>query len=217
MVNRIIFAYLCAKKSNEEHFACPEWGPLVAVAILYYLHFNKKGEAGTQDVVAAGSSQTPVFVSPGSIAYVNSDSLLEEYEYYKSKKADFEMQQSRIKNELKNQGAKLQQEVETYQKQAIGMTDKEKAEKEYELGMKQQQIMQKKEEMLTALDEEQGKSAEELYTRLNDYLKRHNKGKNYGFVLGYQKGGGILFANDSLNITREVLEGLNKEYSEQNK
>jgi outer membrane protein len=51
-----------------------------------------------------------------------------------------------------------------------------------------------------------------LYAKLSSYLKEYNKGKNYTFILGYQKGGGILFANDSLDITREVLDGLNKEF-----
>ena len=186
---------------------------LVAVGVLYYLHFKNQGPGESVVNTAAG----PVLISPGTIAFVNSDSLLDEYEYYKSKKAAFEAQQVKIKSELKAQSDKWQKEVETYQNQAIGMTDKEKAEKEYELGMKQQQLMQKKDQMLSQLDEEQGKSAEELYGKLNDYLKRHNQGRNYSFVLGYQKGGGILFANDSLNITREVLDGLNKEYQEQQK
>ena len=36
--------------------------------------------------------------------------------------------------------------------------------------------------------------------------------RNYEFILGYQKGGGILLANDSLDITQQILEGLNKKY-----
>jgi outer membrane protein len=46
---------------------------------------------------------------------------------------------------------------------------------------------------------------------VNEFLK-HHKTKSYNFVLGYQKGGGILYANDSLDITREVVVGLNNEY-----
>ena len=109
----------------------------------------------------------------------------------------------------------MQGEVELYQQQAIGMTDAERAKKEEQLTMKQQQIMQKKEEMLDKLDADQSKSSEELYSRLNKYLKKLNTGRNYNFVLGFQKGGGILFANDSLNITKDVVEGLNKEYAEE--
>ncbi len=182
----------------------------IAVAVLYYLHFagNGKGSTGKE-----GQSVQYIPISNSGIVFVNSDSLLEHYEFYKNAKKQFEASQTRIKSELKTQGENLQKEIEQYQQQAIGMTDAEKMQKEEQLGMKQQQIMQRKEELLDKLDAEQSKSSEELYNRLNQYLKKYNEGKNYNFVLGYQKGGGILFANDSLNITKDVVEGLNKEYA----
>lgn len=73
--------------------------------------------------------------------------------------------------------------------------------------------MEKKDAMLGKLDQLQANSSEELYTKLNNYLREFNADKNLQFVLGYQKGGGILFANDSLNVTRQVIEGLNKAYA----
>jgi outer membrane protein len=187
---------------------------IVAVAILYYLHFKGK------DSVPVVENEQPKIILPvqnSGIVYINSDSLLEEYEFYKNAKSQLEASQGRIRAELKNQGERLQQEAELYQQQAIGMTDMQRAKKEEELTMKQQQLMQRKEELLSQLDEDQNKSSEELYSKLNQYLIKYNKGKNYQYVLGFQKGGGILFANDSLNITREVLVGLNKEYVETKK
>lgn len=184
---------------------------LISVGILYYLHFKTK--PGTTDEDESTNRYLPV--SNSGIVFVNSDSLLDEYEFYKNEKKQFEAAQNRIKNELQSQGEKLQQEVEVYQQQAIGMTDTERAKKEEQLTMKQQQIMQKKEELLDKLDADQSKSSEELYSRLNKYLKKLNNGRNYNYVLGFQKGGGILFANDSLNITKDVVEGLNKEYAEE--
>jgi outer membrane protein len=73
--------------------------------------------------------------------------------------------------------------------------------------------MERKDALFQKLDEDQAKSSDELYTKLNEYLKKYNKEKNYSFVLGFQKGGGILFANDSLNVTNDVVKGLNEEYN----
>ena len=181
---------------------------------MYYLHFKS-----AETAISPQDQQIQNFVPLPStgIVYVNSDSLLDQYEFYKNERSKFESAQKGIKNELQSQGEKLQGEVDLYQKQAIGMTDMERAQKEEQLTMKQQQLMQRKEELLSKLDEEQSKSSEELYSRLNQYLKKFNKNRNYNFVLGFQKGGGILFANDSLNITNDVVEGLNKEYLEEKK
>lgn len=184
---------------------------LVAVGILYYLHFKGKAGEETSSSVVMG----PMPVSSQGIVFVNSDSLLEEYDYYKEQKAKFENEQSRIKNELKGESEKLQKDAALYQQQAIGMTNLERQNKEEELGRRQQMLMDKKDAMLSKLDEMQASSSEDLYTRLNSYLKTFNKDKNFQFVLGYQKGGGILFANDSLNITHQVIQGLNKAYAEE--
>ena len=43
------------------------------------------------------------------------------------------------------------------------------------------------------------------------------KNRNYHFIMGYTKDGAILLANDSLDITENVIEGLNEEYKENSK
>lgn len=181
----------------------------IAVGYLYVLHFGKKEQSGTND---ATGTIPALPVSAGGIVYVNSDSLLEQYEFTKNQKAQLEASQDRIKNELKAQGERLQKEIEEYQQQAVGMTDMQRQQKEEQLAMKQQQYLERRDEALAKLDEEQSRTSEELYDRLAMYLKEFNKDKNYQFILGYQRGGGILFANDSLNITRQVIEGLNNQY-----
>jgi outer membrane protein len=184
---------------------------LAAVAYLYVLHFrDKKPEAATSSIAL------PAATGAAGILYVNSDSLLDKYEYYKSKKAEFTATREKIKAELKSEGEKLQNDIQKYQQEGASMTEAQRGQKEEELGMRQQQLMQKKEDLISKLDEQQDKSIEELYTRLNEYLKK-NKIKNCNYVLGFQKGGGILYANDSLNITKQVVEGLNKEYIEEKK
>lgn len=185
---------------------------LVAVAILYYLHF--KGNSSAEN---AGDSMVlkSLPVTSQGIVYINSDSLLDEYQFYKDERDKLEAAQTSAKNQLKEVSDKLQRDAATYQEQAIGMTNQERAAKEEELGRRQQKLMQQKDELAMGLDDAQGKSSEELYNRLNNFLRKFNKGKNFQFVLGYQKGGGILYANDSLNITRQVIEGLNAEYKEE--
>ena len=46
---------------------------------------------------------------------------------------------------------------------------------------------------------------------LRDYGKAHN----FQLVLTYQKGSGVLYANDSLNITEEIITGLNEAYAQE--
>ena len=177
----------------------------VAVAFLYYLHFQGPAEEKAATVVASN----PI---PTNIVYVNSDSLLDNYTFYKNKKSEFESKNDQIKTHLQAESERLQKDAADYQDRAATMTDNERAKKEEELMQRQQSLVKKKDDMLGAFDEEQSKFNEQLYAKLSSYLKQYNKEKNYTFILGYQKGGGILFANDSLDITKQVLDGLNKEF-----
>lgn len=183
---------------------------LVAVCYLYYLHFS----SGKTEVESSSTTLPPLPVSAGGIVFVNSDSLIDQYDYFKTQRKQLEESQARIKNELKTQGEKLQREIEEYQEQAPGMTDFQRQQKEEQLALKQQQFIQKRDEAMEKLDEQTTKSSEELYDRLGSYLKEFNKDKNYQFILGYQRGGGILYANDSLNITKQVIDGLNRSQKE---
>jgi outer membrane protein len=177
----------------------------IAVIILFYLQLKKPAEEKTIPSVAS----KPI---ASNIVYVNSDSLLDNYTFFKNKKAEFESREEEIRQRLKAESDKLQKDAGDYQDRAATMTENERAKKEEELMQRQQALMKKKDDMLGSFDEEQSKFNEQLYAKLSAYLKEFNKGKNYTFILGYQKGGGILFANDSLDITSQVLNGLNKEF-----
>ena len=74
---------------------------------------------------------------------------------------------------------------------------------------KQQSLMSLKEELVGGLQQKESAMNDSVHSHLTGYLKEFNKDHNYHFILGYQRGSGILLANDSLDITRFVLKGLN--------
>jgi outer membrane protein len=182
---------------------------VIAVAVLYYLHF-KKPDAPEVNTTTTRDTILPFPKSDVSIVYVNTDTLLHNLDFYKTRKAEFEAKQEKIKNDLEAESNRLQSDAEAYQQKGGMMTESERAKTEEELMMRQQKLMQKKDDMIEKLDNEQAKFSDELYSKLNSYLKDYNKDKNYTYILGYQKGGGILLANDSLDVTSQVLQGLNK-------
>jgi outer membrane protein len=49
------------------------------------------------------------------------------------------------------------------------------------------------------------------------YLKRYNRQYQFDYIMGYKAGGEILVSNDTLDITRSVLDGLNSEYHQRKK
>jgi len=49
-----------------------------------------------------------------------------------------------------------------------------------------------------------------------NFLKRYNKDSKFDFILNYRNGGDLLFQNPGLDITADVLKGLNADYKKHN-
>jgi len=51
-----------------------------------------------------------------------------------------------------------------------------------------------------------------LYESILDYLESYNREKGYSVILGKNQTGNVLHAQDELDITKEVVDGLNAKY-----
>lgn len=145
-----------------------------------------------------------------AIVFINSDSLLNEYNYFNTLKSNLEKKQDSIDVFLRTRGAALEKEVSNYQNSAAGMSPEQRAATEEKLMAKQQGLMEMKQNMVEQLQEQESVMNDSIHDNLHRYLQEYNRKKNYLYILGYQRGSGILLANDSLDITKEILDGLNK-------
>jgi outer membrane protein len=182
----------------------------IAVVVLYILHFTTNK---SQAPVFINASDSTLMAMPGiNAVYVNGDSLLENYEYFKNAKKQFEAKTLRTEKEIDSKRSVLELEFTNYQKMASSMSAEQRARTEESLMRKEQELRLYSENAANKLQEEQSKFNEELFDRVSKYLKEHSKEKSYKVVFNFTKGAGILYADDSLNITNEILEGLNREY-----
>lgn len=179
----------------------------VAVAVLYVLHFT--GTSDSAEVSEAAGSQTP---SDLSIAYVNSDSLLSNYDYFKELEKKFMDKTEKLNVEYQNRAEGLQREISNFQSTAGNMTISQARAVEEDLRKKQQNLMMYQEQLGQQLRQEESVMNTDLYDKVSDYLQEYGKNKNLQIVLTYTKGSGVLYANEGLDITQEVMTGLNEAY-----
>ena len=179
----------------------------LAVAFLGYQHFKHHASSGTEGNTSAASKGK-------KIVYVQADSLLKNYEYYKDFQKEFESKGFQLENDLANKGRTFQNKVAFFQQRAQqGALSQDQAQSaQAQLGKEEQEITKYRDDQLRKLDEERLKKTEEFYGNIFEYIKKYNKENGYEFVLGYSKGGGILFANADLDVTKKIVEGLNNDY-----
>ncbi|MCY7349261.1 MAG: OmpH family outer membrane protein [Cytophagaceae bacterium] len=180
----------------------------VAVAVLYYLHFSGKSSTNSSTTDSTGT------VGSKPIVYVNSDSLLNNYEFFKDARKAFEQKRAQLDTEINGRGSSLQREIQVFQQQAPGMIAAEAQARQLSLQKRGAEFEQYRQKAANDLAEEEAKKNDELYNNISGYIQKYNRENDYQFVLGYSKGGGILFANPNYDVTKKIMEGLNKEYKE---
>jgi outer membrane protein len=146
------------------------------------------------------------------IAYVNTDSLLEHYDFYIKSKKEMQEQEEKNSTSLNNQAQALQREYEDAQARVGSMTAAQAESVQASLQRKQQSLMQQKEKLSEEFGASMQKMTDDLTNKMHSYLKEYNKSKHYDYILGYQKGSGILYAESELEITDEVRKGMNEAY-----
>ena len=184
---------------------------LIAVIVLYVLHFSDDSDNGENAEV---NNAAPIDLA---IAYVNSDSLLKNYGFFQELEKQLIDKRDKLNVEYQNRAEGLQKEISNFQSTAGNMTISQARAVEEDLRKKQQNLMMYQEQLGQQLMQQESKMNTELYDKVSDYLHNYGKDKNLQIVLTYTKGSGVLYANEGLDITDQILNGLNEAYEmEQN-
>jgi outer membrane protein len=176
---------------------------LVAVAILYYLHFSSSPKASQATEVVPGTLK---------LAYVNSDTVLNYYDYYKEVKARFEAKGKKLDQDLQNRGQALQNEIGAYQRNVSTMTIGQAKAVEEDLGKKQQNFRLYQQSIEQELVNDQAKVNAELYGNITSYLKIYAAEKGLEAVLKYDPNSDLLYGSAGIDISKDVIKGLNEAY-----
>ncbi|MGE5382152.1 MAG: OmpH family outer membrane protein [Omnitrophica WOR_2 bacterium] len=153
-----------------------------------------------------------------SVAYVNSDTILAKYTLVKHMREELEKNTVKYETELKNRQSAFEKDASYFQEQVSKKTISEASAQEVyaSLMQEQQKLYDLREKYSSEISKKEFDMNQLLLDSLNNFLKRYNKRMNFDYIFSYNRGGSILTANDSLDITDEVLEQLNGEYVKKN-
>jgi outer membrane protein len=191
----------------------------IAVAILFYQVHSLKSillpsSEDTKELSVKSIITSNTTLSDSKIAYVNTDSINEHYKYIADFTKEIRAKKSNLDAQMQSMTNKLQTDYESYQQSAQAGVLPQSELMKLEEGLKrQQQDLANKEIQLQNLGVTLEEKNIELNKNVKDYLKIFNNGK-YDFVLSYSDMmPTILLTNPKLDITTEILKGLNEEYT----
>ena len=172
--------------------------------------------AGNSNQKAANSPVQANETANLKIAYVEIDTLLSKYNFCIDLNEVMVKKSENVRLTLNKKATELQKQQQDFQNkyQNNAYATPERAQQEYDRIVKLEQDLQALSNKLQAeLVSEQEKNNLMLRDSINTFLKEFNKTKGYSLILSNTGLDNLLYANESFNITQEILEGLNARYS----
>jgi len=180
---------------------------VIAVATLFFLYFSKKTPQLSAAVTSASIENTQGF----KIAYFEMDSIENNYNYFKDVRSQFRGKEQQLNNELQKIKSQYEKLYEEYTQVHTTLSPEEKVKREQNLVMLQESYKNKQELQGSELQSEGFKYRQEIYKKIQDYLKDYNKEKGFAFI--FASNPDLFYYKDSVyNITDDLIEGLNETY-----
>ena len=164
--------------------------------------------------VTAQADSTVCVAAQGAIVYVDLDVILARYDMANELSSVVETKVQNIQAEVNRRGKKLESAAKEFQeKMEKGLMTRSVAEDKAQKLQKQEAdfnayAAQKQQE----IQEEQLVMMNQIGDAIKTYLEKYNEEKKYAMILTSQGGTPVLTADPSLNITEDVIAGLNAEY-----
>ena len=163
---------------------------------------------------AAATETAAAAATEGKIVYIDLDKILMDYDMANDLRSVVETKVQNIQAEINRRGQKLEKQVAEYQEKIQkGLMTRSVAEVQ---GQKLQQeeldfnnyAAQKQQE----IQEEQVVMMNQLGDAIQTFITKYNEEKQYAMILTNSGEAPVITADASLDITEDVLAGLNEEY-----
>jgi len=158
-----------------------------------------------------GSKESPI-----QLRYVNSDTIWAKYDFVDELRKNLADKQEEYRFDLERKITAFQKEIADFQEKAATMSQFEGHQKQKQLMEKEQELGRLQEELSIKLMEMEDKMKRDLRNNILKYLEKY-KEREIDIIFDYSTNSSVLMVEDSLDLTNEVLKGLNEMYQNNKK
>jgi len=177
---------------------------------------NTAGGGNTSTDAPAGDHSV---AASGDVAFIRMDSLVSGYNRYKDLSATFEGKATKTQSDLEARARRLENEMADLNTKASKglMTRSDIEATQTQIQTRAQQFDNDRQTQLMALDEEQAVMTNQVMYAITEYVAKFNADYRYKMIVTTSGATPVIHADPSLDITAEILRGLNEEYAAEKK
>ena len=151
-------------------------------------------------------------MSAPKIGYIRTAVVLEKYEGMIEAKNEYDKKSKVWEANIDTLKKDLIRNVEIFNNNFSKLSLKEKEKGRFFLKKKEDGVITYKSAVEENADAEKEKMLKSVVGQINSFIEKYGKNNGYKVILGTTADGSILYGDNSIDITEEVLINLNNEY-----
>jgi outer membrane protein len=152
------------------------------------------------------------FMPASKVASIDAVKLITEYAGVDEMKHSAMEQRKQLQANVETLKSELQTSLLEYQK-AKGTSSKATlADLEVGIRTRQQNLATYEQAIAAQIQKQDEQLATELMNRVSGYIRKYGQQNGYAIILASSNSGNVAYAEDKIDITDQVLAGLNSEY-----
>jgi len=184
---------------------------------------NQKSSKGQNDSLSglnglnpiqtnAGLGFDSVVARNGGIAYVNSEEIATKFKLMVRKRNALQARLQKAEKEFDGEATRFRKEVEDFQRNGATMGESQRTATEQMLARKEQNLVQMREGIMQELSKSESIVDQELRGLLDKEFEIFSKARGYRFLMARQVGSGLLYGDNSVDVTDQLIAYLNARY-----
>jgi outer membrane protein len=154
-------------------------------------------------------SASSVFAAEGKIGVINMKTVMEKSEAAKEAAANLEKRFQGKEKELRSKETELQQLMKEIEAQNMVLSQDAKQNKQIEFKRKYEDFMRLRETIQKEVQDERLNQLKPVLDVLGDVVEAYGKKSNFSIIFD-RLGVGVLYADQTLDITEEIIVELNR-------
>jgi outer membrane protein len=162
----------------------------IGLIILFTLHFSKKEKVG----------------------YIDSTKVINSFQGMLQARKEYQGKVSIWKANIDTLANEIQRDISRYEKESPKLTLREKELSKELIQNKQKQLAEYQRAINEKAGQEDAITTKKVVDEINAYIKEYGDRHNYTIVFAATEYGNIAYAENHLDITEKIIEGLNNKY-----
>lgn len=152
------------------------------------------------------------FIQKPKIAFIRSTTVLQQYQGMKEAQQLYNQKLQDWQRNADTLQSRYQKQLVVIQNKAAKWSEAEKQSHDFVLQQMQAKMEQYEEEIKKLSVEENEKLIQGALNQLNSVVEQYARQRDFDLVLGVTLSGNIMYGDDYIDITDEVISHLNKTY-----